>query len=92
MCFKISKKPFLIFAFRQILFERIADEVDFGVGHGGVKRQGEFVVADVLALGRGADLVFVGGKALDGRIVDRGLDAIVFHEVDERGTVDILGK
>ena len=50
------------------------------------------MVADVLALWCGADLSFVGGKALDGRIVDRGLDAIVFHEVDEFGAVDILGK
>ncbi len=50
------------------------------------------MVADVLALGRGADFVFVGGKALDGRVVDGGLDAIVFHEVDELGAVDVFGK
>ena len=50
------------------------------------------MVADVLAFGGGADLRFVGGKALDGGVVDGGLDAIVFHEVDEFGAVDVLGK
>jgi len=79
-------------ALLQILLERVAHEVDFGIGHGGIERQGEFVVADVLAFGGGADLRFVGGKALDGGIVDGGLDAIFFHEVDEFGAVDVLGK
>ena len=82
----------LIPALLQILLERVAHEVDFGIGHGGIERQGEFVVADVLAFGGGADLRFVGGKALDGGIVDGGLDAIFFHEVDEFGAVDVLGK
>ena len=50
------------------------------------------MVADVLAFGCGADFVFVGGKALDGRVVDRGLDTVVFHEVDELGAVDVFGK
>jgi len=50
------------------------------------------VVADVLALGSWADLRFVSGKALDSGIVDGGLNAIVFHEVDEFGAVDVLGK
>ena len=50
------------------------------------------MVADVLAFGGGADFVFVGGKALDGRVVDGGLDTIVFHEVDELGAVDVLCK
>ena len=76
----------------QILLERITHEVDFGIGHGGIERQGEFVVADVLAFGGGADLRFVGGKALDGGIVDGGLNTILFHEVDELRTVDVLGK
>ena len=50
------------------------------------------MVADVLALWRGVDFVFVGGKTLDGRVVDGGLDTIVFHEVDELRTVDVFGK
>ena len=50
------------------------------------------MLADVLALWRWADFVFVGGKTLDGRVVDRGLDTIVFHEVDELGAVDVLCK
>ena len=79
----------LISALGQILLERVAHEVDFGIGHGGIERQGEFVVADVLAFGGGADLRFVSGKALDGGIVDGGLDTILFHEVDEFGAVDV---
>lgn len=50
------------------------------------------MVADVLAFGGGADLRFVGGKALDGGIVNGGLNTVLFHEVDEFGAVDILGK
>lgn len=76
----------------QILLKRITDEIHFLDGHGGIQRKGEFVVADVLALRRGADLRFVSGKALDGGIVDRGLDAIFFHEVDELDAVDMLAK
>ncbi len=57
----------LISALLQILLKRIAHEVDFGVGHGGVERQGEFVVADVLAFGGGVTVgdnfpVLVGEK------------------------------
>ena len=44
------------FAFRQIFFERITDKIDFSVGPGGIERQSEFVVADVLAFWSGRRL------------------------------------
>ena len=65
------------------LRKRIAHEIDLGGRHRGVQGQGEFVFAYVLALRRRAHSVLIRGKALDGGVVDRGLDAVLFHGFDE---------
>ncbi len=77
---------------RQIFLKRVADEVHLVRGHGGIQGERQFMLAPVLALGGWAYAVLVGRKALDRRVVDGGLDAVFFHELDERGPVNAVGE
>lgn len=61
-------------------------------GHSGIQGERQFMLAHVLALGGWAYAVLVGRKALDRRVVDGGLDAVSFHELDECGPVNAVGE